>query len=73
MLVLALTVFHFRRLKRSLGMPRLVITLFFLLLCVMAAMYNISVPGMISTVLWRTGMYGVLAWRCCRASSRASA
>ncbi len=60
-LVLALTVFHFRRLKRSLGMPRLVITLFFLLLCVMAAMYNINVPGMISTVLWRTGMYGVLA------------
>ncbi|MDD3110204.1 MAG: ABC transporter permease [Eubacteriales bacterium] len=42
-------------------MPRLVITLFFIILCVMAALYNINVPGMISTVLWRTGMYGVLA------------
>jgi simple sugar transport system permease protein len=60
-LVMALAVFFFKSLKRSLGMPRLVITLFFLLLCVLAAMYNINVPGMVSTVLWRTGMYGVLA------------
>ncbi len=60
-LVLALTAFFYKQLKRSLGMPRLVITLFFLILCVLAAMYNINVPGMISTVLWRTGMYGVLA------------
>ncbi len=60
-LILALTVFFYKQLKRSLGMPRLVITLFFLILCVLAAMYNINVPGMISTVLWRTGMYGVLA------------
>ena len=59
--VLALTVYFFKPLRRSLGMPRLVITLFFLILCVLAAMYNINVPGMISTVLWRTGMYGVLA------------
>ncbi len=60
-LTLALTVFFYRQLKKKLGMPRLVITLFFLALCVLAAMYNINVPGMISTVLWRTGMYGVLA------------
>jgi simple sugar transport system permease protein len=60
-LILALTVFFYKQLKSSLGMPRLVITLFFLILCVLAAMYNINVPGMISTVLWRTGMYGVLA------------
>lgn len=59
--IFALTVFYYKRLKRSLGMPRLVITLFFIILCVMAALYNINVPGMISTVLWRTGMYGVLA------------
>ena len=60
-LILALTFFFYKQLKRRLGMPRLVITLFFLILCVLAAMYNINVPGMISTVLWRTGMYGVLA------------
>ncbi|MDD4080068.1 MAG: hypothetical protein PHP02_01470 [Eubacteriales bacterium] len=59
--IFALTVYYYKALKRSLGMPRLVISLFFILLCVMAALYNINVPGMISTVLWRTGMYGVLA------------
>ena len=60
-LIAALAVFYYKPLKRSLGMPRLVITAFFLLLCVLAALYNINVPGMLSTVLWRTGMYGVLA------------
>ena len=60
-LIAALTILYYHPLKRSLGMPRLVITAFFLLLSVMAALYNINVPGMFSTVLWRTGMYGVLA------------
>lgn len=60
-LVIALTVFYYKPLKRSLGMPRLVISFFFLLLLVASALYNINVPGMMSTVLWRTGMYGVLA------------
>lgn len=60
-LITALAILYYRPLKRSLGMPRLVITAFFLLLSVLAALYNINVPGMFSTVLWRTGMYGVLA------------
>ncbi len=60
-LITALTILYYHPLKRSLGMPRLVITAFFLLLSVLAALYNINVPGMFSTVLWRTGMYGVLA------------
>lgn len=60
-LTFALSLFFFRTLKRNLGMPRLVISLFFLVLCVLASLYNINVPGMISTILWRTGMYGVLA------------
>jgi simple sugar transport system permease protein len=60
-LVAALTVLYYRPIKRSLGMPRLVITAFFLLLCILASLYNINVAGMFSTVLWRTGMYGVLA------------
>ena len=60
-LIAALAVFYYKPLKRSLGMPRLVITAFFLLLCVLATLYNINVPGMLSTVLWRTGMYGGLA------------
>ncbi len=60
-LVFALTVMYYKPIKKSLGMPRLVISLFFILLCIAAALYNINVPGMFSTVLWRTGMYGVLA------------
>lgn len=60
-LIFALTVLYYKPIKRSLGMPRLVISLFFILLCIAAALYDINVPGMFSTILWRTGMYGVLA------------
>ncbi len=59
-LILALTIFYYRPLVSRLGVPRLIITVFFLLLCVAAALYNIRVSGLISNVLWRTGMYGVL-------------
>ncbi|MGI6698996.1 MAG: ABC transporter permease subunit [Christensenellales bacterium] len=60
-LTAALSVLYYRPLQRSLGMPRLVISAFFILLCILAGLYNINVAGMFSTVLWRTGMYGVLA------------
>ena len=58
--VLGLTAFFYKPLTRKLGVPRLVITVFFLLLCVAAALYNLKVTGLIGNVLWRTGMYGVL-------------
>ena len=60
-LVMALTIFFYGPLKKKLGLPRLIISLFFILLLLMCGLYNISISGMISTVLWRTGMYGVLA------------
>ncbi len=60
-LVMTLTMFFYGPLKKKLGMPRLIISLFFIMLLLMCGLYNISISGMISTVLWRTGMYGVLA------------
>ncbi len=61
LLMLALGVFFYKTLVSKLGMPRLVILSFFVLLCVMAGLYGISVPTMIGNVLKRTGMFGVLA------------
>lgn len=60
LIILVLTIYFYRPLVKRLGVPRLIITVFFLLLCVAAALYNIRVSGLISNVLWRTGMYGVL-------------
>lgn len=59
--LLALGIFFFKPLSAKLGMPRLVILAFFVLLCVLAGLYGISVPAMIGNVFKRTGMFGVLA------------
>jgi simple sugar transport system permease protein len=53
--------FFYKPLVTKLGMPRLVILAFFVLLCVLSGLYGISVPTMIGNVLKRTGMFGVLA------------
>ncbi|NLW19840.1 MAG: ABC transporter permease [Clostridiales bacterium] len=60
LIILVITIYFYQPLVKRLGVPRLIITVFFLLLCVAAALYNIRVSGLISNVLWRTGMYGVL-------------
>lgn len=61
LLLLALGVFFYKPMVAKLGMPRLVILAFFVLLCVVAGLYGISVSTMIGNVLKRTGMFGVLA------------
>jgi simple sugar transport system permease protein len=53
--------FFYKPMVAKLGMPRMVILAFFVLLCVAAGLYGISVPAMIGNVLKRTGMFGVLA------------
>ncbi len=60
-LLIALVLFYAQILKKKFGMPRLIISTFFVLLLIAAGLYNISVTGMLGTILWRTGMYGVLA------------
>ncbi len=61
LILLALTIFFYGTLVAKMGVPRLVILAFFVLLCVLAGLYGISVPSMIGNVLKRTGMFGVLA------------
>lgn len=60
-LIMAVVILFLAPLRKKLGLPRLIISLFFIFLLLMCGLYNISMSGMIGTVLWRTGMYGVLA------------
>lgn len=60
LLVLGLAVLFYKQAAEKLGMPRFVILMFFVLLLVLAGLYNIALPGMVSNVLQRLGMYGVL-------------
>lgn len=60
-LLLALACTFWKQLTRRFGVPRTIITLFFIYLCLAAEIYNINVSMMLSNVLVRVGMYGVLA------------
>ena len=60
LLILALAVFFYTPLVKKLGIPRFVIGLFYIFLCLMAFIYNLSLPGQISNTLVRLGMNGVL-------------
>ena len=59
-LLLALILAFWKELTTRLGVPRTIITLFFIYLCLAAVLYDISVPMMLGNVLTRMGMYGVL-------------
>ena len=61
LLLLALVYVFWKPLTRKLGVPRTIITLFFIYLCLAAEIYNISVSLMLGNVLVRVGMYGILA------------
>ena len=58
--LLALVMYAWKPLTKYLGVPRTIISLFFLLLCLVAPLYRISVPMMLGNVLERMTMYGVL-------------
>ena len=60
LLILALAVLFYTPLVKKLGIPRFVIGLFYIFLCLMAFIYNLSLPGQISNTLVRLGMNGVL-------------
>ena len=61
LLLFALVYTFWQPLTRKLGVPRTIITLFFIYLCLAAEIYNISVSLMLGNVLVRVGMYGILA------------
>ena len=60
LLLLALLFMFWTKLTRRFGIPRTIITLFFIYLCLAAVLYNISVPMMLSNIMIRMGMYGIL-------------
>jgi len=61
LLLLTLTYVFWKPLVSRMGVPRTIILLFFIYLCLAAEIYNISVSLMLGNVLVRVGMYGILA------------
>ena len=59
-LLLAVLLMFWSSLTGRFGVPRTIITLFFIYLCLAAVYYHISVPMMLSNVMIRMGMYGIL-------------
>lgn len=60
LLLLATLLMFWKTLTDRFGIPRTIITLFFIYLCLAAILYDISVPMMLSNVMIRMGMYGIL-------------
>ena len=60
LLLLGLVLFFWDRLTGRFGVPRTIIALFFIYLCLLAEIYNISVRMMLGNVLERMSMYGIL-------------
>lgn len=51
---------RFNKAIKSFGLPRIIIVTFFVLLLIIAALYKMNIPDLISDILRRWGMYGVL-------------
>jgi|GEM_PF-26496 len=60
LLLLGLVMYAWEPLTKRFGVPRTIIALFFVYLCLLSELYHISVPMMLGNVLERMTMYGVL-------------
>ncbi len=58
--LLALSIWFYHGLVKAMGLPRLIIGLFFVLLCVVSVIYDLSLTDLLSNTLVRLGMNGVL-------------
>jgi len=58
--LLAIVYTFWKQLVKKMGVPRTIILLFFIYLCLAAQLYSMNVPMMLGNVLQRVGMYGVL-------------
>ena len=63
LIIAALVVFFYPALVKKLGVPRMIIGLFFVLLCVVALLYDLSLSGLMSNTLVRMGMNSILVLR----------
>jgi len=60
LLVLALVILFYGAIIKALGMPRLIIGMFFIILCIVALICDLSLPGLMSSTLVRMGMNSIL-------------
>jgi simple sugar transport system permease protein len=60
LILVALLVFFGRPLLKSLGLPRLIITVFFMLMCVLAVVYDLSLTVLLSNAVVRMAMNSIL-------------
>ena len=60
LLVAALVVLFYELLVRKLGIPRVIIGVFFVLLCFMALWYDLSLPTLLSNSVVRMGMNSIM-------------
>lgn len=60
LIVLALVVLFYGAIIKALGMPRLIIGMFFIVLCIVALICDLSLPGLMSSTLVRMGMNSIL-------------
>lgn len=60
LILLSLVIMFYRPLSAKLGLPRLIIGLFFVLLCVLAVIYDLSITSLLSNTIVRMGMNSVL-------------
>ncbi len=57
---LALVIAFYRSIVKALGVPRMIIGMFFILLCVVALLCDLSLTGLMSNTLVRMGMNSIL-------------
>ncbi len=60
LILLGLALFFWTALCKALGIPRLIIGLFFVLLCVLSVLYDLSIATLLSNTIVRMGMNSVL-------------
>ena len=60
LLVITMVAFFYQTLIKKLGLPRLIIGVFFVMLLILSGLYGLNMSSMMSNVLKRTGQYGIL-------------
>ena len=60
LVVLAAVILFYKKIIKALGVPRMIIGMFFVLLCIVALLCDLSLPGLMSSTLVRMGMNSIL-------------
>ena len=58
--ILGLLILFYNTLVKALGLPRLIIGMFFILLCILSVLYDLSLSQLLSNTLVRMGMNSIL-------------